>query len=613
MKVLPFSLLTLQFHNTSLEENYQKQIQEQKLTYFRFLISFVILITFVGLFKSLIEQWGTFLILSLAVQTVLYLLALIFSRKISPYFKYILPSLYVAQYTYFIIGALNNLLQPHYVYGFIGGIYSCCMLNYLSVKMKILILSSSVWIMLGIFEIYSLANLNYIFLAIAATGIQAFYAYVYEYIMRLNFSQGVIINYQNDLLFQCSKQQMLILSFNNKKTFFELDFVNQKFELNQKIENDQTKLKEFLRNNFIINLDNDQMFGSLRIQKFANKQITLEDLLFEIYRAAKQDEQCFNQYEMIDQHNSQKEIQIQTINGLKTLFIIIISDNNNKIQIEKYEKQIKIINNQSINFSFQVGQKLQTIYKLIYELEIYNQENPTLNKIKGILQYILNETKNQLVFFSQNKSPQLLQKIDHCLLSSLIIALKPYFLYQCQQQQKYFELLFDNEDVQMQINTKQFTQILINIFNKILLYAKSNSTILFSITKDSNLNPQFDVKSLSKQSSKSKYDYLCSSSGNNQLLINLNFTFLTNEKISNFENSFVNKKIDCMEDDDFITIVNSYLLKQLSPYNNIFITQESRSKQKKNVKTTLTFYIYSDQTQIEQTYFKYINQENILQ
>lgn len=78
--------------------------------------------------------------------------------------------------------------RPHYVYGFIGGIFSTCMLNYLSVKIKIVILLSSIWILLGIFKIYSIININYIILAIGSTCLQTFYAYMYEYNSRLNFS-----------------------------------------------------------------------------------------------------------------------------------------------------------------------------------------------------------------------------------------------------------------------------------------------------------------------------------------------------------------------------------------------------------------------------------------
>ncbi|CAD8200423.1 unnamed protein product [Paramecium pentaurelia] len=606
MKVLQFSLSTLQFHNTTLEDKYQEYILEEKLTYFRLLMSITILNTLVSLFRSIIEEWGTFLIISLSVQTALYFIKLIFSRKISPYFKYILPLLYVIQYTFFIIGALNNLLQPHYVYGFIGGIFSSCMLNYLSVKIKIVILLSSIWILLGVFRIYSLININYILLGIGATSLQMFSAYIFEYNSRLNFSQGMIIKQQINLMYEYTSQKILIVSFNKNKTFFELDFVNQKFESFYKIENNQDKVKEFLRNHLIINLATHQMFGSLKVQKFANKQITLEDLLFEKYRAQKNFGEEFNSFQIIDQNKKQKEIQVQIINGLKTLFLIIIKENNNDIQIEKYEKKIQMINNQSTNFSILVGSKLQSIYKSIFDLEIYQYETQALNKIQGSIQYILNESKNQLMFFSQNKIHQL---IDRCLLSTFILALKPYFIYQCQQSKIQFELLFqmDKDNVQMKVNTKQLTQILINIFNKILTYSQSNSTILLRISKEYNLNPLSN--SQQKQSSSSKFDYLCSSQENSQLLIIFNFTFKTDDEINNFERCFINQDNELEQKDDLITIVNSYILKQLSPYNKIFIIQEKISRSQNN---TLKFYIYSDQTQIDPSYCKSIKQQNII-
>ncbi|CAK92655.1 unnamed protein product (macronuclear) [Paramecium tetraurelia] len=450
-------------------------------------------------------------------------------------------------------------------------------------------------------------------MAFGAICFETFFAYLYEYNQRLNFSQGIIIQQQNNFMYKFTTQKILILSFNENKSFFKLDFVNKKFESIYNIENNLDNLKEFLRNHFIINLPTHQMSGSLKVQKFANKQITLEDLLFEKYKAQTDLVEEFSEFQMIDQNKSQSEIQIQLINGLKTQFVIIIQENKNEIQIENYEKKISIMNNIAINFSILVGQQLQSIYRQISDLEIYEYELQNLNKIQGTMQYLLNETKNQFMFYSYKKLHQLRQEINHCQLSAVIIALKPYFLYQSRKSKREFQLLFqlEKDNVQMKINTKLLTQILINIFNRILIYSKSNSRILLKISKEYDLNPQsiYQSHKCLQNSSSSKYDYLCSSSENIQLLVNLNFIFTRDDEIKDFERCFVNQNNEYEQSDDLISMVNSYLLKQISPYNKVFIIEEQTSE---SLNTTLKLYIYSDQTQIDPSYSAALKQQNII-
>ncbi|CAD8189035.1 unnamed protein product [Paramecium octaurelia] len=613
MKALPFSLITLQFFNNSLEEKYQEYISEQKLTCFRMQMSNAIIILLANLFTLIIQQEENYLVIIVTAQILLYALTLIFSRKISPIFKYLFPFLFVMQHIFLIIWALDNLLQPHFVFGFLSGIYSTSLINYLSVKVKTVILLSFIWILLGVFRMYTLMNLNQIFLAFGVFCFQVFFAYLFEYNSRLNFSQGIIIQNQNNILYKFTSQKILILSFSENKTFFKLDFANQKFESIYNIDNNLDNLKEFLRNHFIINLPTHQMTGSLKVQKFANKQITLEDLLFEKYKAKSELVDEINEFQMIDQNKTQSEVQIQIIHGLQTQFVIVIQENKSESQIENYEKKISIINNISANFSMLVGQQLQSIYRQVSDLEIYEIEFQTLNKIQGNMQYLLNESKNQFMFYSFNKLHLLKQEINQCQLSTFIMALKPYFLYQSRKYKREFQLLFqvDKDNVQMKINTKLLTQILINVFNRILTYSKLNSKILLKISKEYNLNPQSISQSQKyrQNSSSSKYDYLCSSQDNIQLLININFIFNRDDEINNFEGCFISQNNEFEQSDDLISMVNSYLLKQISPYNKVFIIQEQTSE---SLNTTLKLYIYSDQTQIDPSYCASLKQQHII-
>ncbi|CAK79066.1 unnamed protein product (macronuclear) [Paramecium tetraurelia] len=502
-----------------------------------------------------------------------------------------IPSLYWILRVRFLL-----ILRPLYDFGITSGVLHSCVLQHCDSRLKVLYVLITNCAIIGFFVPFEIAYIQYIVCSFSMFFLLGVQTYIYEDNRRSQFFLSKSVEIQKSILYEFTNDSLFAIMYDENSRSFQLSFANKKFESLYKTDLDENNVKEFLRSQSIINRNNQNSYRSLN-NKQINKQINLEEYLFELVQ---QKLDYFNQDRFLIETNNGKEkylIDILKFENQKTQFFLSIKENQAKHQIEKYEHIIKDLNENFKSVLMVIGNKFEELYKTLLNLNDHLIiENEILRKSYSNIQFSLNYIKNHLIYLQKGRISFLKQQYETLTIEKLNEALLDYFIYYTQQHRKQF-LLNCSYDLELQLitlNSKLLTQLLINIFNKILKLSEPRSCIQLSIDKK-----QVQQSSINDKNEKTNQDLQ---------IIQFSYIFEHKDQIENIESQFYQSiSLDSQKSLEIECIVNRIILKILSPQGSIQIQQEYQQGLS-NYKTFLTFSIYTDQTQLDPSFTKYLQQ-----
>ncbi|CAD8170228.1 unnamed protein product [Paramecium octaurelia] len=590
-----FKVWTLSSSNPIEETEYDNYLNNQRLLFFRALLVTLMLPCFFGMLVFIIQDQSAYLSILLAVFFIMHLIILFFSQKFKNCLKPIISILYVSYVAGGVALAYIGFQVPLYNFGITSGVLHSCVLQHSDNRMKVLYVLITNWIIIGFFVPFELAYIQYMVCSLSMFFLLGVQTYIYESNRRSQFFLSKQVEIQKSILYEFTNDSLFSIMYDENSRSFQLSFANKKFESLYKTDLNENNVKEFLRSQSIINRNNQSSYRSLNKQ--IHKTINLEEYLFELIQ---QKEDYFNQDRFQIETNNGKEkylIDILKFENHQTHFFLSIRENQARHQIEKYENIIKELNESFKSVLLVIGNKFEELYKSLLNLNDHLYiENEILRKSQSNIQFSLNYIKNHLIYLQKGRISFLKQQFETLTIEKLNDALLDYYIYYTQQHRKQF-LLNCSNDLELQVitlNSKLLTQLLINIFNKILKISEPKSCIQLSIdkqnaqqssTNDKNDQPNQDLK-----------------------LIQFSYIFEHKDQIEDIESQFYQSiNLDSSKSFEIECIVNRIILKILSPQSSIQI-QSIYQQGLQNYKTFLIFYIYTDQTQLDPSFTKYIQQ-----
>ncbi|CAD8188915.1 unnamed protein product [Paramecium pentaurelia] len=594
-----FKVWTFQFSNQINETKYDNYLNNQRLLFFRALLITLMLPCFFGMLVFIIQDQSTYLIALMAVFFILHIIILFFSKKLKNCLKLIISILYVCYVSGGIILVYIGFQVPLYNFGITSGILHSCVLQYSDSKLKVIYVLITNWVIIGIFVPFELSQIQYIVCSFSMFFLLGVQTYLYEHNRRSQFLFSQQLKTQKSILYEFSNDSLFAIIYNEKTRSFQLSFANKKFEIQYKTDLNENNVKDFLRSQQIINRNNQNSNRSLN-NKQIHKQINLEEYLFDLIQ---QKDDHFNQERFQIETNNGKEkylIDVLKFENHQTVFFLSIKENQAKLQIEKYEKKIKYLNEIFQSVLILIGNRLERLYKQILKLNDNLGQNTELIKEQQCnIQYSLIYLKNYMIYLQKSKMSFLKQQFELFIIEKLIGALSEYFHHYSKQYNKQFQYICLSEVGQQQIylNTRLLTQLLMNCFNKILKISEPRSCIQLQIDRKKIKNQQQNDKNYNS---------------NQELqLMQFSYIFEHKDQIENIETQFYQSiDTDSQKSLEIECIVNQIILKILSPYNYIQ-TKTIYQQNFSNHQTTLMFYIYTDQTQLDPSFTKYVDLLNL--
>ncbi|CAK56937.1 unnamed protein product (macronuclear) [Paramecium tetraurelia] len=583
-----FRKWTLSFYDPSHESQYQEKFNVQRLYFFRSSLALGFFVLFISMLVFIIQDAQIYIVILIAILMIAQIILLFFSKQLQPYLKNILTLMFVS---YVAGGALityvkDNMqiimqFRPLYNYGYSCSLLFQTLIQYCDFKHKPLFIFSSACISLGLFVEFSVDQLPYIVFSILMTFIQGIMTHLFEYIHQDKNSHNKL-----------QSNQSFMNLFKIHYLHFELEFVNKAYESSFQKEHNGNQFKEFLRT-YTIGTNMCDNSNSIGQNKQFHKQLNLEEYLYDLINNEKLGQDQNNICIQAIGDEGILNIEIARVQYQRSILILIIRKNQVRLQIQKYESNIKALKLKFQEALILIGKALEDNYLKLNELDkSLDIDNETLRKQYCNIQFSLNFIKNHLIYLQKGKMSFLKQQIEQLTIDKLNRALSNYFIHYCQLHSKKFELDCPGgvEQQKLYLNARLLTQLLINCFNKIIKISETHSVIQLKINQkvEKKLNFIPDLN-----------------------LISFSYIFEHKNQIDNMESQFY-QQINPNSQDSFEIecIVNQIILNILGPYN-IISTESFFQENQQNYKTTLKFLIYTDQTQLDPSYTKYIQISNL--
>ncbi|CAD8144548.1 unnamed protein product [Paramecium octaurelia] len=352
-------------------------------------------------------------------------------------------------------------------------------------------------------------------------------------------------------------------------------------------------------------------------------------------------------FENEKEKNKNLSIDIRQLSYGKNYLLFVLKEEKPQQVMTKNEEQIKFLNKIVTSVSNQILAQLSNLSNAILNLNFIGNEK--VWSIKCLNLSIMNQFQNFYYFVNACKINNESVSYKVVNLKNFIKNLEPYFQYMSEALKKKFVIQLSLEDCNVKINSKFLSQIVMNIFEQCLAQADVNTIITLTITTELNLNPlkqeniplenscikEFDfIKQvvLESEDSPTKTDF--------QKLIKFEFSFLTEKFIELQPQTQIILNPKSFEDfqsnnnQEFILTypITNFLLKKIGPYNsvqqsqNVYYENISIQKDFMNVfpsmvdliqthnvyQNKLSFYIYTDQTQLTQSFIKFLHQKSFL-
>ncbi|CAD8176126.1 unnamed protein product [Paramecium octaurelia] len=609
---LPFDKWSLKFHDPEFESSYEDHLNKIRLLSLRILNLTISIAALICLITFVIQQQTLLLSIMLTLTLLGSVTLLILSRKILPYLKSIFSFYYVWAITTNILIAFAGFSIPNFIFGFNTCSLAIVTMQYSDNKLKIVYTMITPFVLMGIFDVYKVETLAFVFLTISCTIFIGIWGYMNEYTSRLAFSLNLISNKQKDLINEFVNDAMFAVSLDHRSRQFVLEFQNNRFvELMNIKETEQ--IKTFLRSTFILLKQNEHQ--NKQRDRNSTKVLNLEEVLFQRIQSF---EKSFNykeqkeglleiyQQDLINNETKKMCLQIRFLNLGKPIIIAIIKSEQVPKLIHKYEGQIKEYQKVIINMSNQVIRKQSNLYEEMKKMRFENQkEQQQILQLQCLNLSIMNYIRNYILFFQKNKITEMKLSLQNCKFHQYIAIIHQYFQALSSHYSMKFALHnYVDQNSSININIKYLTQILINIFDELIKKDIKNNLINLRIIE------QFQQHDNEKKQPPQETE-------NNQQneqpvkefkLVQFTFFFLSDEPL-NLKNLNFNKSTNkydnnnTFEDAQIISEITHLLLDNIGPHSNISINR-CQVTQMPTFQNTIQFLIYSDSSSLEPSYYK---------
>ncbi|CAD8167667.1 unnamed protein product [Paramecium octaurelia] len=605
---LPFDKWSLKFFDPEFESQYEEHLNKIRLISFRILNLTISIAAFICLLTFIIQQQSQLLSILMSFVSGGCVFLLIISRRILPYLKLVFSFYYVWAVTTNILIAFAGFSIPNFIFGF-----NTCALA-IGTMLKVAYTIITPFVLLGVFDVYKAENLAFVFQTVSCTTFIGIWGYMNEYTSRLAFSLNLISNKQKDLINEFVNDAMFALSLDERSRQFILEFQNNSFvELMNIKETEQ--IKGFLRSTFVM-MKSSESQTKLR-DKSSTKLINLEEVFFQRIQSfekfSSQREQQngileIYQHDLIKNETKKMCLQIRFLNFGKPIIFAIIKSEKVPNLINKYESQIKEYQQLIIKMSSKIVRKQTLLYDEMKKVKLENSiEQQKLISIECLNLSIINYIRNYMLFFQKNKIVGMKSIHQPFKFESYIATINQYFQAISTHYSIKFKLQnYIERNCSFNINIKYLTQILINIFDELIKNMNENSMISLRIIEEFQQNR--NEKKLKTQGCKN--NQINDGSATQQFkLVQFTFIFSSNEYINlnnlTFHKNFTNndQKSHFFEDGSIISEITCLLLDNIGPNNNIQINQYQTS-QMSAFQNTISFLIFSDQSQLEPSYLK---------
>ncbi|CAD8063111.1 unnamed protein product [Paramecium primaurelia] len=600
---LPFDKWSLKFYDPEFESQYEDHLNKIRLVSFRILNLTISIAAFICLLTFIIQQQSQLLFLLMTFTLGGCVFLLIISRKILPYLKSVFSFYYIWAITTNILIAFAGFQIPNFIFGF-----NTCTLA-IGTMLKVVYTIITPFVLLGVFDVYRADTLAFVFQTVSCTTFIGIWGYMNEYTSRLAFSLNLISNKQKNLINEFVNDGMFALSLDKRSRQFILEFQNNRFMELMNIKETE-EIKTFLRSTFII-VKSVESQTKLK-DKNQTKVINLEDVFFQRMQSFEKslnqiDQQDSNleiyQHDLIKNETIKMCLQLRFLNFGKPIIIAIIKSEQVPNLIHKYESQIKQYQQLIINMSNKIIKKQSLLYGEMKKLKLENlTEQQKLIQIECLNLSIINYIRNYMLFFQKNKIFDMRLILQACKFDNYIAIINQYFQAISTHYSIQFKLQnYIDRNCTFNINIKYLTQILINIFDELIKNTNENNLISLRIIEEFQQNTnekQQEMQGIKNNKSITQIK-----------LVQFTFIFYSNEYLNlrnlTFNKNFTNndQQYNIFEDGSIISEITSLLLDNIGPNNNIQINQY-QTAQIPSYQNTISFLIYSDQSQLEPSYLK---------
>ncbi|CAK69909.1 unnamed protein product (macronuclear) [Paramecium tetraurelia] len=610
---LPFHKWKLNFYDPDFEAEFEAHQNKIRLISFQMLNLLVSIAALICLITFVIQQQPIQLILIMIGVVGGCFFMLLIGKKLEPYLRQIFSFYFVWSQSTNILVALSGLDIPLFIFGFNTCCFAIGTMQYSDNRLKIVYTIVTPFVLLGVFDNYKAGQMHFIFQTIACVVCIGIWTYMQEYTARLAFSLNLIANKQKEIVNQFVNDAMFAISVDPRTRQIILEFQNKKFEESMNIKETE-QMKNFLRSSYIV--IKSQESQKKLVEKGGQKGIKLEEFLFKkiksVFQPIQQDvenEVQIMYHNLITDQMMGMKIQIMQMNFGKPILIGIIKSEQVENLIGEHQKQIKEHQQLILNFSSQIVQQQENLYKEIKKTKQVNfQEYEQTMSLKCLNLSIINYIRNYIFYFQRNKISTQLQTYERFQIYEYLNTIQKYFrTLAC-----YYKLSFNiynqvDKNCQININTKYLTQILINVFELIAKQSLYINNVTLKILEEFT---QYD------QVLETRRRVEDSQNGSKQIiafkLIQFQFNVDSSQQLSlsYINNLQIKKEIEC-DENYIIQEVTTCLLDCLGPINTIQI-DESEKLESGNYRNRFSFKIYSDQSQLEPSYLKAIDKPIVI-
>ncbi|CAD8133039.1 unnamed protein product [Paramecium octaurelia] len=666
MNNLPFNKWTLSFISKQYEDLYESEMIKQRQSYFR-IIDITILLLCIFFFIFYLLQGGQIVVMViLAFSSLVILLTLIYAQKFASKVGYYYFLMYVVSLAISLYIASQNQQKSSFLYGQATAIIAIIQFLFSHIKLRMFTLFVVPAVQLYILGLFTVQDFGNIILTFMTQFLILLYSHYNEFMFRLAFSYMIYNLKLKDISQGYIPHSFIAISLNARNNSFQLEFQNQISQTNLNVEDTKT-LIEMMRNTFVVpkgqiptfvdlqNI-NIQRSSELSLRRLGNKKQTLEEYAFYKSKQNSSDEQQQSSeqteqmegvfYNQVKGTNIIVNIDIKSMNYGKNYLLIVVKEEKPPQQLPKSEEQIRFLSKVIQYASNQLSVAHQHFYKEIIGLKLSSLDNNKFWQIKCMNLTIMNHFQNFYFFVHSTKINSTLATYNKINLKTFLNNLQQHFSYMSMKQKMRFHHYLQLEDFKVNVNSKFLSQIIVNIFESCLKLANCNSTINLNVTNELNLNPlqnktaekkcQQDLDFIKKVADESLQSQ---SKIEVQKLIKFEFSFLTSKKIDlNLETNIILNpqtyeefQFNNSQEFQLNQPITNFLLRKIGPYNSIQYSQniycghqcqqtlmlyppmQDLIQQQTLYQNKISFYIYTDQTQLTQSFIKYTQQRSFLQ
>ncbi|CAD8139183.1 unnamed protein product [Paramecium octaurelia] len=665
MNNLPFNKWTLGFINKQYEDLYEIEMNKYRQSYFRIIEVIILLLCILFFIFNLLEGRQIIVLVILAVSSIAIFLALIYGQKFASKVRYYYFLMYMTSLAISLYVASQTIQKSPFLYGYSSATIAIIQFLFSHFKLRLFTLLIVPIVQLYILDVLTLEDFGYIILAFMTQLLIVLYSHYNEFMFRLAFSYMVYNLKLKDISEEYIPHSFLALSLNVRNNQFQLEFQNQICRSNLNVEDSKT-LIELMRNTYVVpkgqiptSVDlqniNIQRSGDLSMRRLAKKQTLEEFAFYKIKQNLSADEQLLKEeaeemegvfYNQVKEKNVMVSIDIKNLSFGKNYLLLVVKEEKQPQMMSKSEEQIRFLSKIIQFASNQLSASHQHLYKEIVGLKLGSIDNNKIWQIKCINLSIMSHYQNFYFFVNYTQINNFLASYSQINLKYFLINLQQHFSYMSMKMKKKFLYELNLDDFIIKVNSKFLSQIVFNIFEQCLKQADSNSTINLNVKSELNLNPlqnnivekkclpELDfIEKVAEESQESptKIEF--------QKLVKFEFTFLSSTQVElqqettlilnpqTYEDYHINNNQEFQLNHP----ITNFLLKKIGPYNSIQYSQNvycdhqcqqavivfpsmmDLIQQQTLYQNKISFYIYSDQTQLTQSFIKYAQQKSFLQ